>query len=230
MLLVVAGDRDQPAQRFVEAHRARGVRRLSPRDLSTSGWQLRVSEPGADRCVVSGEPVPTDEVTGVITRITSVREEDLPHIEAPDRAYVAAEMSAFLLAWLSALGCPVLNRPTPQSLMGPGYFTEQWMVAAARAGLSVPQRTWRYPERRSLPAFDDGVTVTVVGDRCFGAVHESLAQGAQRLAAAAGTELLSVQLAGRGLGAAFLGAHLWPDISAPEVAGAIFERLLSVVA
>jgi hypothetical protein len=47
----------------------------------------------------------------------------------------------------------------------------------------------------------------------------------RRLAAAAGVDLLAVQFDGCGAGARFAGAHLWPDISQPEIADAVAAYL-----
>jgi hypothetical protein len=69
------------------------------------------------------------------------------------------------------------------------------------------------------------VTVTVVGDRCVGAVEAGLADQARRLAAAAGVELLSVRFDGPELGSAFLGADPRPDVSAPDLADALLAWL-----
>ncbi|HEX5501094.1 MAG TPA: hypothetical protein VFW96_00645, partial [Thermomicrobiales bacterium] len=72
---------------------------------------------------------------------------------------------------------------------------------------------------------DGMVTLTVVGDRCLGAGAGALADGARRLAAAAGADLLAVRFGGAGAGAPFLGATPWPDLSAPDVADAILAHL-----
>ena len=84
--------------------------------------------------------------------------------------------------------------------------------------------------RGAPPAGDDPVpvTVTVVGDRCFGPVDDALADGARRLAAAAGAGLLAVRFDGdrdRETGASFLGADPWPDPTPPAIADALLAYL-----
>ena len=97
---------------------------------------------------------------------------------------------------------------------------------AARAGLRLP---WT---RRAYPApIEDGwpsaaVTVSVLGDRCFGGVDPALAEQARRLAAAAGVELLAVMFSHAGSDATFLGAHAWADVANPELAAALLARFV----
>ena len=67
----------------------------------------------------------------VLTCRPAVLAEELGRIAADDRSYVAAELNAFLVAWLSALPSRVVNRPTPRSLCGPAWNRVQWQAAAA---------------------------------------------------------------------------------------------------
>jgi hypothetical protein len=101
--------------------------------------------------------------------------------------------------------------------------------AAAGIGLAVPDRhraVLSSAERSQEPERDAGtVTVTVVGDRCFGEGIEALAAPARRLAEVAGAELLAVRFDGRAPGAAFLGADPWPDVASPDVARAVAALL-----
>lgn len=180
--------------------------------------------------MVGGRVVPTAAIGGVLTRRIRVEEWELGRIVPADRAYVAAEMTAFLLAWLADLACPVLNRPAPGCLAGPRWLPEQWALAAARLGLPVrPVRRRatrrRRPDRATSAGEAPPVTATVVGDRCLGPVDAALANAARRLAAASGAALLAVHFGGDRAGAPFLGADPWPDIAAPEVADAILAFL-----
>ena len=178
--------------------------------------------------VIGGRLVEAAEITGVLTRRPVVYEQELAHIAVEERAYVAAEMTAFLCAWLSGLACPVLNRPSPACLAGPNWRRERWVHAAAQLGIPVQpvRRAAMLPhgyEREHAQA--DRATAIIVGNRCFGNVDDQLAQAAQRLAAVAGTGLLAVHWSGAEAGARFLGADLWPDVSSPLIADAVFEYL-----
>jgi hypothetical protein len=146
-------------------------------------------------------------------------------VAAEDRTFAAAEMTAFLVAWLSglaSLGLPIFNPPTPSCLNGPGWRPEHWAVAAARAGLRVR------PVVRAIPSFLDGslpkgeevprsagpdpIEVVVVGYRVIDRIHPSLASLAVRLARSARTPLLAVRFEGDRPDAAFAGASPWPDL------------------
>jgi hypothetical protein len=241
MLVVVAGPGDAVAQALVERWAGRGAVRLAPADLSAPGWRHYLgrrpcdAEPG--RAVLDQRVVATDRIAGVVTRLPAVYDQDLDWVDPLDRAYVAAEMTAFLTAWLTALPCPVLNRPTPTCLAGPSLAPEQWVRLAA--GLGIPVRP---VHRRALLTLhpddvrpgDDAVveppaaplpTLTVVGQRCLGGDDPVLADSALRLAQSVGAELLAVQFDGFGPAARFCAASPWPDVSAPDVASALLERI-----
>jgi len=224
MILVLAQPRDEPARRLVEAWRAHDARLLVVADLSKPGWRHWLGEPGDERAVVGGEVVPTVAVTGVLVRIGGVTAEDLPHVVEPDRAYVAAEITAFLTSWLTALPCPVLNRPVSNSLMGAPHGNEGWAIVGARAGLRVAHPRVAFPSPPPAPWPREAVTVSVLGERVFGDVPPELADQARRLAAAARVELLAVSFDSAAPNAAFLGAHLWPDLALPALAAALLER------
>ena len=117
MILILASRWDTTAHDIAAAWADRPVSIMTARDLSRAGWclSLGVRDAAARRgcAMLEGQPIPGEELQCVLTRLPWVTEMELPEIVAPDRAYVAAEMSAFLLFWLSGLACPVLNKPTP---------------------------------------------------------------------------------------------------------------------
>ncbi|MBD2412111.1 hypothetical protein FACHB389_03580 [Nostoc calcicola FACHB-389] len=251
MLVVVASRHDKAAEALVANWSAYGASLLTPEDLSVAGWRHYVrgggdggdggdegetsssspsspSSPSSSSAVVGGVTIGLDQITGVLTRLPSIFEQELLHIIPEDRGYVAAEMNAFLISWLSSLKCPVLNRPTPTYLLGPAWRPEQWVYAAAQLGIPVrPVRRQSSllasvrPQVMEKPA----VKVTVVGDRCLGEVEKLLASHARRLADAAQVDLLTVNFSSSESSAELLGADLWADISAPNVADAILEFL-----
>ena len=57
----------------------------------------------------------------MLTRLGGVSAADLPHVNAQDVVYAAAELDAFLRAWLGAWPGPVVNRPSTTCLNGPGW-------------------------------------------------------------------------------------------------------------
>jgi len=225
VILIFANKKDSPALRLLEAWRAHDARLFTPADLSRPGWNHRIDDEGGETAVVAGERVAVEAIRGVLTRLPAAWLDDLAHVVPEDREYVGAEMTAFLASWLTCLPCPVLNRPSAMNLMGPSHSPERWMAAAAAAGMKLPWASRRFPAPMPEPLPPpSAVTVSVLGGRCFGELHPSLAAQACRLAEIARAELLAVVFDGREEGATFLGAHLWPDVSAPELADALLAR------
>jgi hypothetical protein len=220
MIVIIASRYDEAAERLAARWSVLGARLLTCEDLSTVGWRYDPSRPRDGTAVVGGRGVAVGEIRGVLTRLPCVSEFELVQITTGDRAYVAAEMTAFLTCWLSTLPCPVLNQPTPVCLAGPNLFPGQWAAAAVGQGL----RAQRRPHEAS-PDVEVTVTVTVVGDRAFGEADEALRLGACRLAKAAGVDLLGVYFSGAD--PTFAGVSLTPSLDPPEVADAVrdyFER------
>src|SRR5262249_24896153 len=110
MLVIVANSQDETARQLAGRWHNYGAGGLTPADLSKSGWRHYVASSSRSWAVVGAQHVATAEITGVVTRVPCVYEQELGHIIPADRAYVAAEMTAFLHAWLSGLQCPVINR------------------------------------------------------------------------------------------------------------------------
>jgi hypothetical protein len=209
---------------------------LTPADLHARAWQLDLGRGGIATAAI-GPDLP---VTSVLSRLGGISPAELRRVQPEDRDYAAAELTAFLLAWLDACACPVLNRPGPGSLNGPGWRPEQWIAAAARAGLAV-RAVHRHIEFMGAPqpapvdpmnslgmnSIDpvNSVSVTVVGQKWFGAVPESTGRRLCELARATGTPLLEAVLAGSDPESAVLAASAWPDIGKPQVADAVAVAL-----
>jgi hypothetical protein len=232
-IVVVARYTDAPALGFARRYAAQGVCLLTPVDLSHCGWLHRVGDIETSIAVIGGQRIAARNIRGVVTRLPAVSEDDLEHIVAPDRAYVAAEIQAFLLSWLTALRCPVLNRPVPACLAGPAWRPAQWTQAAAHLGLPVTPVVEHVSFTRTRSAIGTSrpkcVTVTVIGQRIIGAVEPLLARQARALATAAGVDLLAVRFSSRASDATFMGAHLWPNIAAAPIAAAVFAYLHNTV-
>jgi hypothetical protein len=135
VLVVLASQWDQQAAALVRDWT--GARLLTPADLSLRGWVYQAAQPHRTSFVAGGEQVPVAELRGVFTRLPQVMPNELIRIVPADRSYVAAEMQAFLLAWLKALPCPVVNRPSPQCLAGPAWGPERWIHEAAKLDIPV---------------------------------------------------------------------------------------------
>jgi hypothetical protein len=227
LIAVIARPDDEGASALVERWAARGAELLTPLDLAMAGWRFIPGIPDAGTAVLGGRRVPVRDLEAVVTRIAAVEPDDLPVLLPAERGYVAAEMNAFLIAWLDELRCPVINRPQPGSLCGPPWSPNEWQLAAASLGIDVP------PESIELslgvsPQPIPGATQTVaaVGDTCVGGSRNQQRQ-AVALAALAGVECLAVGFRREGgRPCAFASADVFIDVSDPTTAEALW-RLVS---
>jgi hypothetical protein len=213
--LVIASRSDTAAVRLAAAA-APELRVMTPADLSQPGWTLRLGDIATATAVIGGEVVAASAIAGVLVRLPGIAEHDLPHIAASDRGYVAAEMTAFLLAFLTALNCPLVNRPTPQCLAGPAWRQERWVGVANR--LSIPAAA-------GAPVSAATTTITIVGSRHIGEADAVLVKRSHALADAAGAGLLAVQFDGSGADARLVGTSLWADLGDRAIAGAVLQLL-----
>ena len=93
-----------------------------------------------------------------------------------DFAYVHAETHAALLAWLTSLPCPVINRPVAASWYRPQVPLVAWRPALRRAGLDTPT-TLITNSGPSIRTFRD----RLAGDGAAGAVYAPLTSEARYL-------------------------------------------------
>lgn len=209
MLIVVASRFDDEARMLVSRWAPSVARVLIPRDLSQPQWRYRPDNLAASTVSIGGQAVAVGDITGVLTLMPTVFAEELDYIIDADRRYVAAEMHAFLFAWLSALPCPVINRPADGCLSGPSWSTTRWLWEAHRAGLdtSPPGSSARASLQR----------VTVVGSRVFPAEAADLAPAICRLARAAASDVIGATFAG----GRFVHASTYPHMATAGVPGAL---------
>ncbi len=227
-MLVVVGSRHDPgAHEIVRQWEPFGAALLGCEDLSVSGWRFTPADRGASRAVIDGRIVRESDIRGVLVRRPQLPAQELTHIAAADRAFVAAEMGAFLFAWLSQLACPVLNRPRGLSLCGPNWRPGQWTQAAARVGLAVePVRQEVPPRADAEPSASRALAqAVIVGERCVGDIPADQAAGARKLAAAAGVGLLAVGFAPGT--SRFVAAGTIPSLTDARVADAVRDYLLA---
>lgn len=223
MIVVVASAYDLRARSVVARWKPQGAAMLSAEDMCARGWRLTVPhEPSLAMAVIEGKIVPTSAIDGIITLRPCVFPEELQDVAPSHRKYVAAEFNAFLVAWLTAQSCPVLNRPTASCLSGPNWPPEKWVHLAARVG--IPAQTRRsIPVRAHDPPSGNTVEVISVGERCFGTEDSTLRSRTLKLARAAQVELLSIRFSiGDG---GFIGANIWPPLKDPAVLEAILRRI-----
>jgi hypothetical protein len=225
MLIILAAPGDQSAAWLVERWQSHDAILVSAADLSITGWSLYSASPRESKACIGGREVRNDEIDGVVTRISCVQTHDLSHIVPSDREYVASEMTAFLLAWLSSLTCPVLNRPVPGCLGGPALRPEGWTYLAARLGISVTPVRRKTHDRPLVPDNPSTCELIVVGQACFGNASPEVIENARLLARAAGTDLLTIQFTGPESDSSFVSANPWPDLASPQFADAVLNYM-----
>jgi hypothetical protein len=237
VIAVVTHPADAASAALARRWHAHDARLLTSADLSSPGWLVSNQGEEAAMVVVGGEPVPADQIAGVLVRTPAIGSAELGVIVLEDRDYCAAEMTAFLTWWLTGLPAPVINRPTALSLAGPGWRPATWHIVAQRAGLRSAAPRWRAERqhdhyagagssRRQPP---DGMrieVVTVVDHRPIGTADALLAQQAVALARAAAAEALAVAFDTGSDPPGFLWAEPWVNIADPAVADALLESLL----
>jgi hypothetical protein len=197
---------------------------MTCRDLSRSGWEALSTAPERSRFVTGGRRYSIDRIRGVLTLLPVVFPRELTHIVECDRDYVAAEMTAFLIYWLSALPCPVLNDPQAGSLCGPNWRPEQWAIAAENAGIPTRRVTRSTCARGSPPcALPQVVRVTLVGERCSGTQDDKVCSWMKSLAAAAKVRMLSAVFARENGGFRFASAHAFADMGDPQIQQSVVD-------
>lgn len=245
MLIVLASRFDADAASLVHRWRGQDARLLTCEDLSRCGWTWEPDAPSRGTLVLEGERVSLAAVHGAVSLLSGIGTGELPHIVAEDREYVASEISAFLLAWLSSLSCRVINRPTPFCLTGPRLHREQWLQHAARVGLSIRQAIRHVQSltqrdhtssSQAIPpgtvSDPDGpvISVPVVAGRCLSThtgepLPAEIKYGLQRLAATVGAGLMDAILLKVNDGFVFAGATPTVDVSRADVADTMLEAL-----
>jgi hypothetical protein len=228
VLVIVGSVHDASALRMAHDWAPFNAALLSCRDLSSKGWCYWPADRSNSRAVVDGKVVAERDIRGVLIRRPWIMEAELTHISAADREYVAAEMNAFLVSWLSSLECPVLNRPKGVCLCGPNWSPAQWVHAAAAAGIAVkPARAKAGTSGAKGPGSQSVTEVVVVGELCFGAANGTQAEAAKRLAQISRTPFLAVRFASAKGSQLFLSATAMPALSNPEIANAARDYLLA---
>lgn len=226
MIVVIGRVGEEVPESLVDQWRSRDAALLSPGDLSQPGWRhvpFSASDAGDGQAVVAGEEVAMSDIEAVVSTIDTITTADLPQIVRQDRAYVAAEMRAFLLAWLTTIRCPVLNPPTPLSLAGCGWRPEHWALAAGALG--IPTETVAEPVEEDQGARDDGgFTVSQVGEDVVDAPSPAVAGWVRQLTAAAGMRTLHAEFRDV-TPPRLVSARVVPDFRRAELAAAALAAL-----
>lgn len=192
-----------------------GVRLVSAEDLGRVGWTFDPAAPRESHLVADGAVLAMAEVDAIVVRRPAIAAEELRWLDAADRQYGAAEANAFLVSWLSAAPCPVLNRPSATCLCGPGWSRLHWQLAAERVGLR-----WK----QACTAAEDADAcrdVVVCGSSVHGARDPGEARSAIALSRQSGAALLGLRFIGDGL----CGVTTQPSLATNEARTLVLEHV-----
>lgn len=209
LLLARASDRDA-------VHAASCEPRLvlvTPQSLATTGW--RYTNGRAESGAVGGVRFDPSAVCGMVVRLAGITPLDLNWIRAADQNYAAQEITAFLLAWLSAMPPgSVISAPAGAALAGWSPLAVDHAVDQERAAIHSAASL-----RRELGRVTVNVVARAAVERrsVFATVTETIAS---RLGVA---ELRATYWANPFTTAVDLVP--WPDIADPAVRQAILSAL-----
>lgn len=216
-LLVIARSGD-PAVEMLRAYAPGRVAHATVADLSRTGWRYEVGNPYRLSACATGRVIRAPDIAGVLCRIGAVMPSDLAHIHADDQVFVAAEMNAFLHAWLMQYQGVRFNDPSWVSLAGPNWHPLQWTWLLERLDIPV----WSPRRATNAQIVPDTLTATLVGSNVFGVEAPELADYTARIARAVRSELLAVTFA-RDDEWKFVSADPCPAL-ASATAGALIRR------
>ncbi len=194
LLFARAGD---PAIETLRQLQPQRLRHVDVADLSSAGWRYVVGRPERATACASGEILAAGQIAAVLCRIVAVVPQDLGHLHGDDRAFAAAEMNAFLRAWLAQFAGRRGNEPNGTSLAGPAWHAMRWRWLAARLGVPAVAASFAMPDAppsdldaRSDP---DGVTVLVIGGQVVRRTDPTLERYSLRIAREVGSSLLALR-------------------------------------
>lgn len=188
MIVVLGGRHDPVATALVAAWP--GALLCSAEDLCAPGWVWPMAADDAARCwVVQGRPLADAAVSGVFVARSAVHAAELQGTHPRDRAYLAAELTAFVTHLLASTAARV-STPVVDGAFGDATLRpERWMPLAARCGLAPVPLRLQSAGPISAPRWQ-AWPLDVVGSECFGPGLERLApqrrEGAAQLIAALG--------------------------------------------
>lgn len=191
--------------------------------------------------LADGRTIRDADLSAVLNRLPAAPAGAWRHASAAEREYATAELHAFTLSWLSALVCPVRNRPAPESLGGAVLHPVVALAAAGASGLSCPRvhlraTTQADPASSILTAAAAAAgtgaravhVVAIDGEVVAPEVPAAVRAGVRRFAEAvgAGQALLGVDFVVAGDQWWFAGSSPFADLA---LSPAVADRLLEVL-
>jgi hypothetical protein len=214
MILLVGSRFDPAAAELASAWRHAGAVLCDAGDLTARGWRYEPHMPRQAVAVAEGRRVPAREIEAVVTLRATVYPIELIDVVEDDRAFVAAEIGAFLRAFLDALEAPVVNRPAEYSLAGPVLAPERWAQLARAAGVPAVSIERRVPGTILAPALVPRATRTVfvAGEQAEAGSDPSLARAALAITRRCGATMLEAAFTADGDEPRFVSATAQPSL------------------
>jgi hypothetical protein len=223
MVLVIANRFDPAANKLAQewnGSEALGI--ITPRELISEGWSFDPLQAHTGTFIYDGGRAQVSNIHAVLVLLHSVQAAELADlIMEHDREYVAAEVTSFLLAWLTQLPCPIVNKPSTDGLAGQYWRVERWTIEAARAGLPISVSIRRIPlvDEPSRSVSD----VVIVNGKAVSKSNQLLEERAARLAKHVGAGLIRVTFDDNGR---FVWANPTPNLASDTpTRTAILEQL-----
>jgi hypothetical protein len=188
LCLLLLARSDDASVRALQQQAPNRVLHAGIADLSRVGWRYSGGCPEKAAACADGRVVEAGKFGAVLCRIAFVAPGDLAIVHPEDREYAAAEMTAFLRAWLAQFPGLRCNEPTWMSLAGPGWHPLQWTWIVSKLG--IPVAAAGATQRGCETAM-----ATVAGSQVLGVSDPLLAEYSLRIARAVKARLLSIRFA-----------------------------------
>src|SRR5262245_60155267 len=125
MILILGSRHDLVARELASSWN--GAALSTAEDLTQPGWSLPPGERESQTWVAGGKRVEDSAVTGIFLRRSAVYAEELQSTHPDDRAYLAAESHAFLVAMLARTRARVANPVCDGSMGEETLRPDRWM-------------------------------------------------------------------------------------------------------
>jgi hypothetical protein len=219
MLIVIASELDEVAEREVTSWPRGEALLMRPQDLCSRGWHVEVGHSDEATFVAQGQLLRASSVTGVVNLLPFINEKELVTIEPGDRRYVAAELTAFLFFVLSELRCPMVNPPTINNLAGCDWRIQEWIACGRRFGIPLIDSGER-DVSISIEARDSKRITVLDGDVLYSDANLDAARAVE-LIAHAGLVFADLCCVEDDRGLVLQSVSTTPDLSSPAIRSAV---------
>jgi hypothetical protein len=118
MILILASIYNERAKSYVKQFPDSSASLITCSDIAEHKLKIFYPDFNNSEITIAGRTLSVREITGVINLLPVVLPEELFFFPEKEREYQSAEIQALLTFFLSALSCPVINKPSALSLNG----------------------------------------------------------------------------------------------------------------